>query len=203
MYEINLPYFLFGMVGLMIFRLIDEMKMFNPDFEAPKGIQKVFYFILGMVFLLCAINGILFQWKLKTILPIVFLIIGSALSVSDSITKPSKNYLISILLGVLIAGVLISPFYDYFQDLRTYINIYYFGLLGIGIAIVIAMGVGLVSYVLLYYKYKDGLDEIWDGTRFWRIFNNRIFVLILWIIMVIELFLQLRNSSLISFLFPI
>ena len=203
MYEINIPYFLFGMVGLMLFRLIDEMKMFNPDFEAPKYHQKVFYFSLGMVFLLSAGNGILLQWKLKTLLPIIFLIIGSALSISDSFTKPSRNYLISICIGVVVGGVLISPLYDFFQVRRIHINIPYMGLIGIGIAFVIGMGAAMFTYILLYYKYKNGLDETWDGTRFWRIVNNRIFVLILWIIMVIELFLQLRGSSLISLFYPI
>ncbi len=198
MYEINLTYFLFGTLIFTLIRLIDMLKMFNPDFEATSSYQKVFYLLMGLIFLLSGINGIIFQLKLEKIIPIIFILIVSGLFISDTFVKPSKNYLISICLGIGTGAPLVVPFFHLFQDLRLQINIPYLSLVGIGISFLIGLAVGIFTYILLYYKYQNGLEEFWDGTRVWRILNNKIFILILWILIIIETYLQLHITSLLS-----
>ena len=198
MYEINLTYFLFGTLIFTLIRLIDMLKMFNPDFEATKSYQKVFYLFMGLIFLLSGINGIIFQLKLEKIIPIIFILIVSGLFISDTFVKPSKNYLISICIGIGIGAPLVVPFFHFFQDLRMDINIPYLSIVGIGIAFAIGLAVGLCCYILLYYKYSSGLEELWDGTKVWRIINNKTFVFILWILIIIETYLQLHITTLLS-----
>ncbi|MHA1649812.1 MAG: hypothetical protein ACTSYB_06440 [Candidatus Helarchaeota archaeon] len=205
MVEIQAGYFLLGVLLFSIFRLAETTKMFGARDGLPrKDGWLVFEYILGGVYLLCSINMIgyivilppeLRLLAVYKIIPLVLFSIATILFGSIAFIAPSKNFLISLIIGtistIVAALVIMGGFGGIIQG-----GDYAFLMNGL-ICVVIGVVSGVLCYIILWKMRKD-LSPLWKAKQFWNKLNNRIFLLIFIIITGIEAVLQLQYESLLT-----
>lgn len=214
----NLGYFLYGVFIFLGIKFIDRFEYFEKAPLYMHKVTKVWNFIFGMACILVGINGIfsiiqiysmIGVFDYRNALPTLFLFISAALFLSDSFKKPTKNYLISLGIGLIISiiGFLISLIItligpeNVFGYHITFIN--YILLIPAFLSIIVGIIVAnLVHH--FYLKQKSEWDNpLWDITRIWKILNNQFFLLVFSIIVFIEIFFQFHSTSIISLFFQL
>ncbi|NHI93354.1 MAG: hypothetical protein EAX96_12785 [Candidatus Lokiarchaeota archaeon] len=215
----NLHYFLIGVFIFMMIKFVDRFKYFEDDQLFSQQIAKVWNFIFGSSCIIMGINGlfaitqIAFSVQIidyRNLFPTILLFISSGIFLSDSFKNPTKNYLVSLGIGVLIStfGALI-PFFIaligpdvVFGVHITYIN--YILLIPFLITVMVAIGVGMLIYFkLLKPRHAEWNEQLWDKSKIWNLVNNRFLLLTFSLIIFFEILFQWHSTSLLSLFFQL
>jgi len=202
--EFRIGYFLVGAFLFMSMRLIEKLKWFGGNSLPRKDPLMIIYLMVGTAFVYILIAQIIYFTSLEPyqygiilnqILGVILLSISAILFISNSFIYPSKNFLISIIVGGIISIILTITFVNYVPI--VIIEGYSILIWGF-IAHIIGLVVGSMIYIILYYKYKEGLKELWKAEKYWKIINSYYLLIPLFIIIIIEMVLSFRLLSILT-----
>ena len=205
MVAIHVGYFLLGVLIFSIFRLAEMTKPLGGGEIPRKDGSIIFEFALGGAWLLAAINVIinmstvqpgLERYILSWILPLVILLFSAVLFGCIAFMAPTKNFLLALLIGTIVAivmGILLNFIFELvilLEGYELFINSI--------VAVLIGVGIGLICYAILWKKNPSGNETLWEAKKFWRTINNKKFLIIFIIIVAVEAYLQMQLNSLLT-----
>ncbi|MHA1229331.1 MAG: hypothetical protein ACTSRP_07895 [Candidatus Helarchaeota archaeon] len=204
MIEFRIGYFLIGAVVFVGMRVFEKLKFFGGNELPNKDTLMIVYLMIASAFTWVLASQIIYLIDIATIssglilneiMGIILLSISAFLFYSNSFIYPSKNFLISVIIGGVVATVLTFIFISTGSEILIE---GYSKLIWGFIAHLIGLVVGLIIYIILYYTYKQGLNNLWEAKSFWKIINNYWLLIPLWVLLIIESILSLRNLSLLT-----
>ncbi len=206
MVEIHSGYFLIGVLIFTIYRLAETTKTLGGGDLPRKDASMIFELILGGVWLLVIINHIIYLATLPSgliflaiyeIIPLIIFSISAILFVSNAFIAPSKNFLVSLVIGTSVIFITFVLFLLNGVMEGWYIEL----LINCVFCVLIGLGAGLLCYGILWKKNLSGNEPLWGAKSFWHAINNRKFLFLFILIIGIEAYLQLQMESILTIFF--
>ncbi|MHA1270367.1 MAG: hypothetical protein ACTSPY_11310 [Candidatus Helarchaeota archaeon] len=205
--EFRIAYFLVGAVIFMGMKVFEKLKFFGAQELPRKDSLMVFYFMLGGAFMWIIVIQMMyfislppqqFGIILDQLLSWILLVISAVIFFSNALISPSKNFLISIIVGSIVAVVLtiVVVLFGPIIIVEGY-SVIIWGFITHTIGLI----VGIIVYIILYYTYKEGLTELWTAKGYWKVINHYWLLIPVWILLIIEMVLSLRFLSLLTIFF--
>lgn len=203
MVEIQSGYFLIGMLVFTIYYLAETTKPLGGGDLPRKDGSMIFELMLGGVWVLVSIHLIVYIATLPSglsllavykIIPLILFIISAIFFIGKSFIAPSKNFLVSLVIGasVIFLSFILFVLNGLMQG--GYIEL----LINSIICALIGVGAALLCYGILWKINSSGNETLWEAKSFWNIIKNRKFLIIFIIIIGIEAYLQLQMESILS-----
>ncbi|MHA1786415.1 MAG: hypothetical protein ACTSVY_01550 [Candidatus Helarchaeota archaeon] len=207
MSDFRLAMFLFGAILFLIPKVVNSI---FPD-ENPKDDSKIksstiSYFFMGAIFLMFPIGDIIFRIGTNNltvllsqyyeILPFTYLVLISTIFLIGIFIKPTKNSLLATLLSGApwITFIILSFFTGLFYGIFSYSE--YLG-------IIIGLIAGIISFILinnyLEKKKPDNNEVVFSLEKLGKILNNKILLVLLLFLSILEVWLQFQGTTLIYF----
>jgi len=208
MVEVHTGYFLIGVLIFTIYHLAETTKPLGGGDLPRKDASMIFELLLGGVWVLVIINTLIYIVTLPSelsllaaykILPLGILIISAVIFGSKAFIAPSKNFLISLLIGAFV--IFFSAYFLLYVTnvimqgglLELLINSLY--------CVLIGLGAGLFCYGILWKINSSGKEILWNAQSLWKVIKNRKFLIIFIVIIGIESYFQLQMESILVIFF--
>ena len=197
MFQINTAFFLIGALIFLIIKFAIEVKLWGQDplKKVPKRwAGTVFWLWMGSLFLFCALNtvAVIIQIAITStapahgiiyLIPLILFIIHTIEFIIPSLIKPTKNFLLGILICSIIIVFIIIVYNIIFP--YSFLDIF-LGILPLPVALAIPVGwfSTLIFYVFLKKFIKKYNEDLWDisESNIVQLFRNDWFKLALIII---------------------
>ena len=213
MIDLRISYYLFGIILFFIPKVISSFNFWGlKSDEKPKlSWGSLFYFLAGEMFLFFTILDIISTISLGVplifaqyyeFIPYILLILICIVFMVQPIIQLSKNSIIAVIISGVCTLIIMLVLFDLIVNYRFLVGIFDYSedaLFAI-ISIFSGLFVGMGLYKILNTKNPENSEIIYTNDRIWRIFNNYIFLLIILIISIIEVYLQFNGYSIISFI---
>ncbi|MHA1830682.1 MAG: hypothetical protein ACTSWR_04030 [Candidatus Helarchaeota archaeon] len=205
--EFRITYFLIGAILFLTMKIFEKFKWFGAKELPQKDSLLIIYLMVGDAFIWVVADqiiyfislpascvGIIFNQLLSTIL----LSISAIIFCSNAFINPSKNFLISVIIGGASAIILTFVF---IQTLPGIIFEGYGSVIWGFLAHFIGLIIGIIVYIILYFINKNGLKELWTAKKYWNIVNHYGLLIPLLILTIVESVLGLHFLSLLTIFF--
>ncbi len=205
MAEIHAGYFLVGVLIFAIYRLIETTEKLKGKELPRKDGSIVFQYLLGGVFLLCAVNIVQYMSVqppelqfliLSKILPLIIFLISVVLFGCIAFMAPSKNFLIALSIGTIVT-IVTAWILLYFVETVIIVE-GYTPIIKIALSVFGGIGVGVGSYLVLWKINSSGNTRLWEAKSFWKKINNRKFLIPFIILVGIETWMQMQLESILT-----
>ena len=202
---VNFGYFLFGIVIFLTWRLFHLHPYFKQEKYPTPGWDSVWFLIWGSIIFLVLINiyqniDLTYGLDFLPLLPTILFVISIINFWGESFVKPTKNYLIAMLVGFIVGTVTLILTQQLILSLNLQHIASYLELLSVVLGLLAGCLGGKIVYNILKSRYAEWNTTLWELHRFWDLLNHTNFYLVMITVALIEGLIQLQSTSLVTLL---